>query len=188
MRLLICLLILSNVQAADVRAQDTKSQEPTPPRFTQLIGKMSNANLEKLSTLAENVSQLDGLGDCERIVYRVKMDLPSNVNYDAPLNEFMSRVTPGDRTYNFGILAARAASDNSILKLATEATPDETRAALEQFNSQTIELLNSDPYVFLMAGTAVYSGKNLPDNQMTIRAIVDREANEFVMLGVGRCR
>jgi hypothetical protein len=193
MRILALLIaVLSAATVANANAQTAPSQEPVAARFTQPIDQLSNDNLERLSEQLEQISQLAGLSNCGRFVHRVKMNLPQNINYDAPLNEFMSRVEPEDGVYqyNFGILTARAPTDNSMAKLAAVEMPDETKAQVDRLNSETNELLKSDAQLFLMAGTAVYSpkeNKTLPDIQTTVRAIVDSETNEFVMLGLGQC-
>jgi|GEM_PF-3623591 len=186
------IVILSVATVTNANAQNAPSQEPVPAQFTQPIDKLSNDKLEALSQHLEQISQLQGLSNCGRFIHRVKMTLPQNINYDAPLNEFMSRIELHDHAYkyNFGILTARAPTDNSIAKLAAIEMPDETKAQIEQLNGLTNELLNSDRELFLMSGTAVYSpkeDKTLPDIQTTVRAVVDSEANEFVMLGLGQC-
>jgi hypothetical protein len=188
MRSLVLLSTFFVLQGAYALPGASKEAEPQPPKFTKLIDHMTNPDLENLVSLADEVTALPELGDCPRFVYRVKMTLPSEIKYDAALNEFMSLITPGARTFAFGLLSSTEPASNSILKMAQVEPSDKSEGELAQLDALTDAALECNTNTVLMEGTAVYSGANLPDASMTVRAVVDSNAGEFLIFGAGKCQ
>jgi len=188
MRALVMLITLFVFQGAYALPGASKEAEPQPPKYTQLIDHMTNPELENLVSLADQVTALPELGDCPRFVYRVKMTLPDNLKYDAALNEFMSMITPGPRTYTFAILGAAEPNAGSITRMAQTDVSDKAQGLLAQLQAQVDAAVACNTNTLLMSGTAVYAGADVHDAQMTVRAIVDGNAGEFLIFGAGKCQ
>lgn len=163
-----------------------KEPEPAPPRFVSVIEHLSNPVLESLVQPADELTSQPDMSNCEHFVFRVKMQLPQNITYDNALNELISMVSPGERKFEFGVMSQQKSS--GIATMGNPNLTDSTRQKLESLNNKALQVLVSNSQVILMGGTAVYTKAKTVDAVMTVRALVDLQASEFLIFGSGQCR